>query len=143
MEQRVSKKRPWLAAVLGVVATGLGHLYLRRWLRAGGWLGIATLTTILFVPDSTVTALAAGEQVSWMNFIPVLLVSVASVFDAYQLAVMNNHLYRARSRGGENDSRLCSSCGRQVDNDLDFCQWCSTPLAESVTDTDSERPHQT
>jgi len=40
MQRSTSQKRPWLAALLGALVTGFGHLYLRRWRRAVGWLAV-------------------------------------------------------------------------------------------------------
>jgi drug/metabolite transporter (DMT)-like permease len=126
MEQTRSRKRPWLAALLSAVAPAFGHLYLRRWLRALGWLGLTALTT-LFIPESTLDALMAGEPFAWVNIAPLLLVSVISVFDAYRLALVNNYLLQLRATDGE-AMAVCPNCGRPVDDDLDFCQWCATPL---------------
>jgi len=99
------RKRPWLAAFLGAAVAGAGHRYLRRWLRALGWLAVATLTSYLFVP--------------------------ASALDAYQLAIVNNYLLRSRSQH-DADPTVCPSCDRPVDDDLDFCHWCTAPLAETT-----------
>lgn len=129
MAQSLSKKRPWLAALLAVFATGAGHLYLRRWLRALGWLGVAGLTSYLFVPASALEAFVTGGQVAWLDLLPLLVVTTLSALDAYQLAVVNNYFHRVRTHDGAGPT-ACPSCGRPVDDDdLDFCQWCATPLA--------------
>lgn len=132
MKQTDSRKRPWLAALLSAVAPAFGHLYLRRWLRALGWLGL-TMVTTLFVPESTLDALMAGEPFAWVNIVPLLAVSAISVLDAYRLAVINNYLLQRRASGGE-AMGVCSDCGRSVDDDLDFCQWCATPLDRPTVD---------
>lgn len=128
MDRRVSEKRPWLAALLGAAATGLGHLYLRRWLRAIGWVAVAYLATALFVPDSALAAFGSGGRLPWLDLLPLMAVSIASALDAYRLAVVDNYLRRLRSRDVEDAPTVCSSCGRPADEDLDFCQWCATPL---------------
>lgn len=134
MEQTRSKKRPWLAAVLAAVAPAFGHLYLRRWLRALGWLGLTALSTLL-VPDAALNALLAGEQFAWLDVAPLLAVSAISVFDAYRLAVVNNYLLRMRSATGDGATAVCPDCGRPVDDDLDFCQWCATPLDRTADES--------
>lgn len=133
----MSGKRPWLAAALGVVLTGAGHLYLRRWLRAIGWLFLATLTAELFVPDGTLVALESyvltgtGTPPSVEALAPVLMVSFLSVVDAYFMAVLAN-----RQAAIEAQTR-CPACHREVDEDLTFCQWCSEPLIEVPTEDDT------
>lgn len=129
MVQSLSKKRPWLAALLAVFATGAGHVYLRRWLRALGWLGIAGLTSYLFVPVSALEAFVTGGPVAWLDLFPLLVVTTLSALDAYQLAVVNNYFHRVRTHDG-GSPMACPSCGRSIDDDdLDFCLWCATPLA--------------
>lgn len=138
MEQRTAGKRPWLAALLGAAGTGLGHLYLRRWGRALGWVAVAVVVNALFVPESALEAFATGGQVAWMQLLPLLAVSIVSTLDAYRIAVVENYLRRVRA--DEDVTTPCPSCGRPVDDALDFCQWCATPLSETATDGDGERP---
>lgn len=136
MGRLMSGKRPWLAALLGALVTGLGHLYLRRWLRAFGWIVLATITADLFVPEQALAGLqsfvlqGAGSPPSLVSLAPLLMVSLLSVVDAYFMAVLAN-----RQQAIEAQTR-CPSCGREVDEDLHFCQWCSEPLAEVPADDD-------
>jgi hypothetical protein len=141
MSQSLSRKRPWLAAFLGAAATGLGHLYLRRWLRGVGWATLALLASYLVVPESALEALISGGQVAWLDILPLIVVSVASALDAYRLAVVNNYLLRMRS-SGEEARTACPSCGRPVDDDLDFCQWCAASLPEKSSEEQSDRPRE-
>lgn len=138
MSQSLSRKRPWLAAFLGAAGMGLGHLYLRRWLRAVGWATFALLANYLFVPESALEAIIANGQVAWLDILPLIAVSVASALDAYQLAVVNNHLLRMRSPD-EGTRTACPSCGRPADSDLDFCQWCGASLSENPSEDHSDR----
>jgi hypothetical protein len=126
-----SHKRPWLAALLSALVPAFGHLYLRRWLRAFGWVGLTMLSTV-FVPNATLDALASGHSFAWLDAAPLLAVSLLSVLDAYRLAVVNNYLLRVRSAGA--GTTACPDCGRPVENDLDFCQWCGTTLDEASAD---------
>ncbi len=48
------KKRPWLAALFAFVYPGLGHIYLRQWLRAILWFGFVILTAFLFIPQDVI-----------------------------------------------------------------------------------------
>ena len=85
-----SRRRPWLAAVLALVVSGLGHAYLRRWARALGWYVAVTATLVVLVPDAAVERLIAGDAPPVADVAPALLVVAASVIDAYVLALRNN-----------------------------------------------------
>lgn len=130
MGRSISRKRPWLAALLGALATGLGHLYLRRWRRAIGWLLALFATTALFVEPAAVDALAAGDAVEPVSILPILFVASLSAVDAYLLAYAHNHL---AARPWTRDGKLvdCPTCGRELDPDLGFCHWCTTEIGES------------
>jgi len=62
MQRSTSQKRPWLAALLGALVTGFGHLYLRRWRRAVGWLAVLFAVSYVFVEPAAIEALAAGGR---------------------------------------------------------------------------------
>ncbi|WP_128903922.1 zinc ribbon domain-containing protein [Halorubrum amylolyticum] len=142
MERTTSQKRPWLAALLGALATGFGHLYLRRWRRAVGWFAVLFAVSYLFVDPAAIDALAAGEPVDPLSVAPTLLVGGASVVDAYVLARAQNALARTtgtaeagareateetkHATGETTDS--CPNCGKEVDPELDFCHWCTADL---------------
>ena len=113
--------------------TGFGHLYLRRWRRAVGWLAVLFAVSYVFVEPAAIEALAAGGPVDPLSIAPTLLVGGASVVDAYVLARAQNALTRtsgaaesAKNPGEPIDS--CPNCGREVDPALDFCHWCSADL---------------
>ena len=69
------EKRPWLAAFLGTLATGLGHFYLRRWKRGLGWFAAAVATSVLFVPPEAARTLLDGGG-DPATLAPVLIVGV-------------------------------------------------------------------
>ncbi|TKR24437.1 zinc ribbon domain-containing protein [Natronomonas salsuginis] len=135
MARPISRKRPWLAALLGTLATGLGHLYLRRWLRAVGWLAALFGVTALFVDPAAIEAYANGNAVSVLSVAPALLVTACSAVDAYLLARVQNLIAGSRAtadRGRQStavdDSRPCPNCGQSLDPGLEFCHWCTTEL---------------
>jgi len=128
MEQTRSKKRPWLAAILAALAPAFGHLYLRKWLRGLGWLGLTWVSTF-FVPDATLEAIVSWQSFAWLDAAPLLAVTALSIFDAYRLAVLNNYLLKLRTTDGE--TGICPNCGREVDDELAFCQWCAKPLDDT------------
>lgn len=150
------EKRPWLAALLGTLATGLGHIYLRRWKRGLGWFAAAVLASVFFVPPEAAQSLISGDG-DPAALAPVLAVGIASVADAYVLARSQQRRSRAASprrtrtndadRSGADagvdrnssppagglstdavDDATCPHCGKDLDPDLDFCPWCTTRL---------------
>ncbi|QCS44875.1 zinc ribbon domain-containing protein [Natrinema versiforme] len=139
MGQPLSQKRPWLAALLAALATGLGHLYLRRWRRAVGWLAASFVTTALFVDPAAFDAFVAG---SWgletlVAIAPMFFVIGLSIVDAYLLARMQTDGAVADSvDGSDTDSVACPHCGNELDPDLEFCHWCTNP----VEGIDRDRP---
>jgi hypothetical protein len=122
-----------------MLVTGLGHLYLRRWRRALGWLVALFGVVVLTVEPATLEAVGAGTDVDAMALAPALIVGSLSVADAYVLARAHNAAHRSPVAG---DDRLsdCPNCGRERDPDLEFCQWCTTEFdAAPPTDDSRER----
>ena len=126
-----TRKRPWLAALLALVYPGLGHVYLRSWLRALLWFGMVVLTVVLFVPEAamaSVTSLAELEAA--ISMIPIeatialVTVTAFNIFDAYWLARQEN----VRAEGLH-----CPYCGRPVDEELTFCHWCTSEFTIEET----------
>lgn len=161
----MSRRRPWLAALLAVIYPGAGHLYLRAWIRAFAWFGLALLVATVIIPESV---LQAGEQGGFSAFydafielqpqtiLPLFIVNVLNVLDAYLTARRMNSsstengllsrtgLRNDADQADEDPSETvvepggdCPNCGRELDADLDFCPWCTTRLTE---DGDSEEP---
>ena len=139
MTHTKSEKRPWLGALLAFLLPGLGHVYLREWLRSLMWFGFVVSAVVLFVPvpESAMTAAESGSmQTAWAAaveatedlpleaLLPIMVVRVFSAIDAYWLAL------KSPSKETEADGEECPACGKTVDEDLDFCQWCTTPLPE-------------
>ncbi|SFL56571.1 hypothetical protein SAMN04487950_4240 [Halogranum rubrum] len=145
MDQR-KEKRTWLAVALAIPVVGLGHLYLRRWMRAAGWL-LLVIGSSMFVPAEELDALNAGWEAmlsgsgsaagvpapDFVALAPIIVVGFLSIVDAYLVARNQNAEYRAQQAAlaaGEDPSAEieCPVCGRPVDPELDFCHWCTTKL---------------
>ncbi|WP_418282709.1 DUF7575 domain-containing protein [Halorubrum sp. DTA98] len=109
----VRRRRPWLAVLLALVISGLGHAYLRRWGRALGWYVAITATLVFLVPDGAVDQLFAGTAPPLSEIAPALVVIVASVVDAYVLAVRNNRRYERQTAAATTSSSIGS--GRTED----------------------------
>jgi hypothetical protein len=125
-----SRKRPWLAALLALGYPGLGHLYLREWARALLWFGLTLLTASLLVPQSivpeTVSVASMRQAARAMPIeatLGLLVVGILNVADAYWFAVRNNREVTQTA-----DGRRCPNCGEEIDEDIDFCHWCTTEL---------------
>lgn len=137
MSGSISRKRPWLAALLGLLFTGLGHLYLRRLRRGLGWFAAVVLLTILFVDAAALESLVAGRPVDPLPFGPPVALALISVGDAYLVARARNVLIDRTSLGG-GERTHCPYCGNELDTDLTFCHWCTADLsaAERVSTGD-------
>ena len=149
-----TRRRPWLAALLALVVSGLGHAYLRRWARALGWYVAVTAAVFVFVPESAISGAFAGDPPTVREVAPAAAVVGASVIDAYVVALRNNRAYEreretaratgptesadhetaegpnAPSAGTTDDDGTvrCPECGKETDPTFDFCQWCAEPL---------------
>lgn len=128
MNQSISRKRPWLAALLAALATGLGHLYLRRWRRALGWLVALIAVSVLFVDPAVLEATATGASVDLLSRLPLLVVGGLSILDAYLLAHAQNQV--VRPAGAQTGDPHCPNCGRELDTDLEFCHWCTAEIGD-------------
>lgn len=131
MSQAWLRNNPLLAALLGTVVTGLGHFYLRRWLRALGWLGLIVAASVLLIPESMISALSSGTLTDPFSTLPIVLISAAGALDAYLIAktkVQVDEVQAASGAGptGGDRSPDCPACGKPVDADLGFCHWCTT-----------------
>lgn len=129
------RRRPWLAAVLAFVYPGLGHVYLREWLRALLWF-LLWVSTALYVFEGTALEEGRVDAVleAWSN-LPLwatgtlLAVTAFCIVDAYWLASRGEDAPRAReTTTGTDDDRTdrCPNCGRRIEGDYDFCPWCAT-----------------
>ncbi|MFW5917966.1 MAG: DUF7575 domain-containing protein [Haloferacaceae archaeon] len=151
-----TRRRPWLAALLALVVSGLGHAYLRRWGRALGWYVAVTAVVFVFVPESAISGAFAGDPPTVREVAPAAAVVGASVIDAYVVALRNNRAHerereRARATGRtestdherteepnvpsagrtiDDGTVRCPACGKETDPTVDFCQWCAEPLGE-------------
>jgi len=126
------RKRPLIAVALSLYP-GLGHAYLRRWLRALLWFGLI-LSSLAFVApeaalDGSVSVLEGirllFEQLTTVELFALVSILGFSMLDAYVLA---EHVERRSADGVP----TCPHCGQELDEDLDFCHWCTSRLNESA-----------
>ncbi|MFB6105030.1 MAG: hypothetical protein ABEJ57_08155 [Halobacteriaceae archaeon] len=129
-----ARSRPWLAAALAFLYPGLGHVYLRAWIRAVSWFGLAILTVSVFILPEMSTAPSAGFSAFYAEFtslpartlFPLLIVNAFNVLDAYLVGRRSLETVG----GGGDGAAACPNCGEELDEDLDFCPWCSTRLRD-------------
>ncbi|WP_276271182.1 DUF6677 family protein [Haloarcula litorea] len=132
------RKRPWLAAALAFVYPGLGHVYLREWFRAVLWFGLVISTTTLLVGDEVTEPLDSGvtldalravyQNLPTVATVALLALTVLSMVDAYWMATRENRMADIV----EGDK--CPNCGKELDEDLAFCHWCTTDLEQYRTE---------
>lgn len=111
--------------MLALPIAGLGHIYLRRWQRAVGWLLVVTVATVLFVPSGVVESPLTLTGTSFWDAIPLFLVVGLSAVDAFLLARRENFVREIRS------ARRCPYCYREHTVDATFCEWCATGRPDS------------
>lgn len=133
----MSRTRAVVGGVLGLIYPGLGHLYLRAWVRGLAWIGMAVATASLIIPGSAVTAaqsggieglLAASRSLPTTAVIALTAVRALSCLDAVWIAL--------RPRGGATEGPTCPNCGGELDAEISFCPWCTTRLEESEFDVE-------
>ena len=129
---RTRDPHPAVAALLALLYPGMGHVYLRRWGRALLWFTLWFLAVTLTVPSSAFEGVgtvagfvAAVESLALSRYAEGLGVTVGSVGDAYVLA----------SQGATTDGHTCPACGKELDEDLDFCHWCTQRVDGSTAPT--------
>ena len=137
----MTRTRAFVAAVLATVFPGLGHVYLRTWFRAFAWIGLWFLTAAVVVPPDVVSAYETGGLDAMIEasrslpreaLLAVLAVRVLNVVDAAWLGLQP----RSSTRAAEGPT--CPNCGRELDTDLDFCHWCTTPLDSAAEESTAE-----
>lgn len=126
----IRRSRP-LVAVLLALYPGLGHIYLREWLRAVLWFGLINMSSLFLVPSearptelSWDAMVAAGQQIPTGVVAVVFGITILSMVDAYLLAT------RTTASSDDPDVDSCPVCGKQLDPELSFCHWCTSRVVE-------------
>ncbi|MFC6766823.1 zinc ribbon domain-containing protein [Natrinema soli] len=126
MGTETSERRPWLALLLGALVTGLGHVYLRRWRRAAGWVLLAVGVAWVFVPPEALQSIQSSTLSALLAVVPLLLVSALSLLNLYVLTRIQQQPTAMQATEEHDDTLTCPNCGKETDPDLQFCQWCTT-----------------
>ncbi|AKH97122.1 zinc ribbon domain-containing protein [Halanaeroarchaeum sulfurireducens] len=140
MQSSLIRRRPIVAGLLGFLYPGLGHVYLRAWIRAIAWFGLAMITATLVIPDSAITAfqqngidglVAASRDLPMNVVLSLFVVRILNVIDAYLTGLRQE---RATEQRAGTEAGTCPNCGGELDEDIDFCPWCTTELSEFGTE---------
>lgn len=138
-------RRGLVAAVLAFLYPGLGHVYLRRWVRALAWFLLAIATAAMVVPPAAYEAFEAGgvsgmveatESFGLEVTLSLLAVGVLNVADAYIVAV--REAAEAAGPSSPAEATTCPECGGDLDEELDFCPWCTTRFEDRETGEEVE-----
>ena len=118
-----------IAILFALIYPGLGHIYLRSWIRAITWFLFAIATTILVVPTPIMESIESGgvsviftdaAQLPFEAYIALAAVNLLNIVDVYLVA-------KSKYQSTESTS-ICTLCGRKLDSDLSFCPWCTADL---------------
>ncbi len=126
------RKRPLIAVALSLYP-GLGHAYLRRWLRALLWFGLVLSALAFVAPEAALDGsmgvldgvLLIFEELTAAEQFALVSIFGFSMLDAYVLAEHTD-------RQSDDGTPTCPHCGQELDEDLDFCHWCTSRLDEPV-----------
>lgn len=119
------------AAGLSVFLPGSGHALLRDWVRALLFAGLYVFAVAAFLPMGELSA--AGSTSAMMDAITEgtsrmdqFVVSFVVMFAAIDAGFRALDLTPGPDGDGEGPS--CPSCGRELDEEIDFCHWCTTRI---------------
>ena len=126
----------WLRALVAggvsVLLPGAGHALIRDWFRALVFMGLYLSAVALFLPSpEQVTAaesltesveVISRETETMGQFIISFIVLFAAIDATFRsLGFPPNGASAA-------DGPTCPECGKEIDEELDFCHWCTARL---------------
>jgi hypothetical protein len=138
--------RALLAAVLSVLMPGAGHVLVRDWLRAVAFAGLFLAASAFLLPIEA--AAAAGPVTGYGDVLEYSRILAEETDTTTQFLLSFIALFAAmdatfralgvRSGGGSEsaDGTTCPECGKDLDEDLEFCHWCTTRLERDVETDD-------
>lgn len=123
--------RALAAAGLSILFPGAGHAVLREWLRAILFATLFLSSLLVFLPiesmgDAGTTIDMLEVAYAEMDTISQFAISFIVVFAAVDAAFRALDFPPGRDETVEGPT--CPECGRSLDEDLEFCHWCTTRL---------------
>jgi hypothetical protein len=116
-------RRPLVAAALAVALPGLGHAYARAWLRALLWVLLLATSLWFLAPDGVLSGSTTLADI-YSNAPDLALFALA----VWVMNVVDAYLTTSRLNRESRQEQTCPHCGKELDSDLEFCHWCTTPL---------------
>lgn len=124
--------RALFAAGLSILLPGAGHALLRDWGRAVIFGGTFIFASILFLPHEHLWAAASSgaygdmsgiveSEMSLFEQLPLSFLALFAAIDAGFQAL-------TRASNPDDDDTSCPHCGKALDEDLEFCHWCTARL---------------
>ena len=114
---------------------GLGHAYLRSWVRATLWFGLWAATVMVVVPAPGVPAteplaflVGLTDGLAAVEFEASLALASVTVFSALDAYWLGARELARRDDFADEGTAACPACGRDADPELAFCHWCTTKL---------------
>ncbi|WP_226481112.1 zinc ribbon domain-containing protein [Natrinema amylolyticum] len=129
--------RALLAAGLSVIMPGAGHVLVRDWLRAALFAGLFLSVSALFLPIDQLAAAGPITSVDDINAYADVMAEETDAMTQFFLSFIAlfaaiDATFRAlgHSPGGTGDTEglTCPECGKEIDEDLEFCHWCTARL---------------
>ena len=119
------------AAGLSVVLPGAGHALLRDWVRALLFAGLFVSAVAIFLPtgdiaDASSMSVAIDLTMEETGTMDRFVLSFIVLFAAIDASIRAFGFPPNGSSGDGGPS--CPHCGRELDEDLEFCHWCTTRL---------------
>lgn len=139
--------RALAAAGLSIFLPGAGHALIRDWGRAIVFAGLFAAALVVFLPGEQLwTAVSAGSYAAVPDILETettmlaqFTLSFLALFAAIDAGIQALGLApgqgRGASRPGAADEPTCPNCGKTLDEDLDFCHWCTTRLEPEADET--------
>ena len=129
--------RAVLAAGLSLLLPGAGHAVLRDWFRALLFAGLYFATFWLFFPvermmdAGTVSEMMdVAAEVDMLSQLTLLFITLIAAFDATFRALG----FPPNGSSGDVEGPTCPECGKELDEDLEFCHWCTTRIERDPED---------
>lgn len=123
---QIPKKRVIIAILLSFLYPGLGHVYLKAWIRAIAWFLLSLATAMIVVPDSLINAVESGGISILFSQPPELPFEVyASLLAVRFFNILDTYLLASAQTTTLNSSLICTQCGGSLDPDISFCPWCT------------------
>lgn len=117
------------AVVLSLLYPGLGHIYLRAWVRALVWFGVVLSAVALVLPTDLLVTITTGTVASVAGLdaqIPTVTLVVLAVVARVLCALDAWWTHGQRTDDGAHAH--CHECHRSVEATVEFCHWCLEPV---------------